>query len=131
VIIIQFLPAWAGLTLWATLLAHDAGLNIERITNTIAVVLEKIGIDPNILRDPSTINYHLPPRDLPGFPGATKVKLKRGRASWETPSRGILEWDSQHRDVEVYNKTGNHQGSVKPNSPGLYKPPVLGRKIDP
>jgi len=50
VIIIQFLPAWAGLTLWATLLAHDAGLNIERITNTIGIVLEGLGVSEHVLR---------------------------------------------------------------------------------
>ena len=42
--------AWAGLTLWATLLAHDAGLNIERTTNTIAVVLEGLGVSEHVLR---------------------------------------------------------------------------------
>jgi len=48
----------------------------------------------------------------------------------ETPSRDILEWDSQHGDVEVYNKTGKHQGLAKPNSLGLYKLTLPGRKID-
>lgn len=49
-IIIQFFPAWAGLTLSATLLAHDAGLNKERTTNTIAVVLEGFGVSEHVLR---------------------------------------------------------------------------------
>ena len=39
--------------------------------------------------------YQPPPKDLPGFPGATRVKPTAGRARWRLPNGEIGEWDSQ------------------------------------
>jgi hypothetical protein len=66
--------------------------------------------------NPATVNYNTPPRALPRFPGAKKVKPKAGRARWVTPDGKILEWDSQHGELEVYDKRGKHQGAANPNT---------------
>jgi RHS repeat-associated protein len=76
-------------------------------------------------------NYTPPPKALPGFPGAARAKPKGGRTRWKTPNGDILEWDSQHGDVEVYNKRGRHQGSADPNTGEMIKDPVPGRTIEP
>jgi hypothetical protein len=41
-----------------------------------------------------------------------------------------LQWDNLHGDVEVYNKSGKHQGSLDPFTRNLYKLPVKGRTIN-
>ena len=77
------------------------------------------------------ITYTPAPKDLPGFPGATRAKPKGGRTRWKTPEGDILEWDSQHGDVEVYNKRGKHKGTADPETGEMIKEPVPGRTIDP
>lgn len=75
--------------------------------------------------------HHKPtPSSLDGFPEVKRVPNK-GRARWNTTDGKILEWDKQHGDVEVYDRKGRHLGSARPNSGEMYKPPVLGRRIDP
>ncbi len=73
--------------------------------------------------------YTPPPQTLPGFPGAKKVP-RRGRARWVTPDGDILEWDSQHGEVEVYNKRGKHKGVADPNTGEMLKDPVPGRTTE-
>ncbi|SDD45032.1 Cytotoxic [Algoriphagus faecimaris] len=122
--------AWTGISMGATYLAFDAGIRIEETTISIARVLERLGFNPNVLGK-NQVDYAPPPGVLPGFPGATRVKPKGGRARWRTKDGDILEWDSQHGDVEVYDKNGKHKGSARPTDPNIYKPQVKGRKIDP
>lgn len=74
----------------------------------------------------TTVIYSPPPRVLPGFPDAERVP-NNGRARWKLTDGKILEWDSQHGDVEVYNKQGKHQGSADPNTGEMTKNPVPGR----
>jgi len=72
------------------------------------------------------------PKTLPGFPGAQRVKSKNQRARWKDSNGDILEWDSQHGEVEVYDKTGrNHKGAADPET-GQIKPDskVPGRTTD-
>ena len=122
--------AWAGISLGAGYVAFNAGIQIEETTNSIARILERLGIDPNVIGR-TKVEYTPAPDVLPGFPGATRVKPKGGRARWRANDGDILEWDSQHGDVEVYDKTGKHKGSARPTDPSLYKPKVKGRIIDP
>ena len=75
---------------------------------------------------PRIIYYTPPPKTLPGFPDATRVPNK-GRARWRDAEGDILEWDSQHGEVEVYDKRGKHKGVADPNTGGIIKPPVSGR----
>ncbi len=65
--------------------------------------------------------YIAPPKTLPGFPGAQRAKRKAGRARWINNNGDILEWDSQHGEVEVYDRQGNHKGAADPDT-GETKP---------
>ena len=67
-------------------------------------------------------SYIPAPKDLPGFPDARRVKprtaVKGGggmRARWEDKTF-IYEWDSQHGEVEKYNKKGKHLGAFDANT---------------
>ena len=71
-------------------------------------------------------------KGLPGFPGSKLLPSKKGaRPSWDLgglkkkgagkddpkmPNGSWGEWDSQHGEVEVYNKSGKHQGAWDPES---------------
>ncbi|RAJ29635.1 RHS repeat-associated protein [Kitasatospora sp. SolWspMP-SS2h] len=76
-----------------------------------------------------------PPRGgLPGFPGANRVSPKTPvqgggglRPRWED-GRHIYEWDSQHGEIEKYNKQGKHLGAYDPVSGQQLKGPDPGRK---
>lgn len=54
-------------------------------------------------------DYHPPPKTLPAFPDAIRVKNKGKRRRWESKKR-IYEWDYQHGAVEVYNWARDHLG---------------------
>lgn len=67
---------------------------------------------------------------LPGFPGSSYLPKKKGaRESWDlgkthpggkegktVPKGWWGEWDSQHGEIEVYNKQGEHQGAWDPKT---------------
>jgi len=72
------------------------------------------------------VKYTPPPKNLKGFPGAKRVPNK-GRARWKDSDGRTLEWDSQHGDVEVYDRQGRHQGSADPETGRMTKNPVPGR----
>lgn len=40
------------------------------------------------------------------------------------------EWDYTHNDIEVYDRKGNHRGSMDPVTGEIYKPAVPGRKLN-
>lgn len=45
------------------------------------------------------------------FPGAQKVNAPNGRATWRLPDGTYVQWDKQHGEFEVFDKTGKiHQG---------------------
>ncbi|RNC79857.1 MAG: hypothetical protein ED557_12015 [Balneola sp.] len=73
-------------------------------------------------------SYQPPPQVLPGFPGARDVGRRAGRKRWIDTNGDILEWDSRHGEVEVYDKTGKkHKGAYDPNTGEQKKPPKKGR----
>lgn len=90
--------------------------------------LEKVRSGEIILNEP-VVNYIPAPKTLPGYPGAQRVPRKTGRARWRDANGDILEWDSRHGEVEVYDRQGRHKGSSDPNT-GKMKPDskVPGRK---
>ncbi|NTE04328.1 RHS repeat-associated core domain-containing protein [Agrobacterium tumefaciens] len=90
--------------------------NVIMVANIIGFALESI----------QNVNYTPAPKELTGFPTARRVPNK-GRARWKTSEGKILEWDSQHGDVEVYDKQGKHQGSANPETGQMTKDPVPGR----
>jgi hypothetical protein len=88
----------------------------------IAQLLERMGVPSEVLRGPELRNYTPAPKTLPGFPNAERVNRKAGRARWVNNNGDILEWDSQHAEVEIYNKGGKiHKGAADPNT-GQIKP---------
>ncbi len=58
----------------------------------------------------------------------TPVHAKRDRKRWCDDDR-LYEWDSQHGEIEVYNKRGKHLGSLDPAGKWI-KEAVKGRTID-
>jgi RHS repeat-associated protein len=75
--------------------------------------------------------YKPAPADLPGFPGAQRTKAKAGRARWNLPNGDIGEWDSQHGEVEVYDKTGKkHKGAYDPKTGEQKKKGEKNRKTE-
>lgn len=80
----------------------------------------------SLLEMTQNVNYTPAPKELKGFPTAKRVPNK-GRARWKTSEGKTLEWDSQHGDVEVYDKQGKHQGSANPETGEMTKDPVPGR----
>ena len=75
----------------------------------------------------SRYNYYPAPTVLPGFPGAERIKSKSQRRRWANPNGDILEWDSQHGEVEVYTGKGKHKGAYDPET-GKPKPNKPGKK---
>ena len=57
-------------------------------------------------------------------------KLKNWRGKTKTDGKNHYEWDNTHGDIEVYNKRGEHQGTMDPNTGEMTKPAVPGRRID-
>ena len=58
------------------------------------------------------------------------VKRKGGRARWKDEDGFIYEWDSQHGELEVYDRNGNHVGVKDPNTGAWTKPRKRGRFIE-
>jgi len=91
--------------------------------------------------DPLGLSKYIPaPSSLPGFPDAMRVKPKTPvqgggglRKRWKRPNGCICEWDSQHGEVEMYNKRGKHMGAFDPNTceaiPGKVADPT--RTVEP
>ena len=58
-------------------------------------------------------------KELKPYKGKTRIDAKGNK----------YQWDHTHSDIEVYNKRGEHLGSINPKTGEMYKPAVLGRKI--
>ncbi|MGX6608079.1 colicin E3/pyocin S6 family cytotoxin, partial [Micromonosporaceae bacterium Da 78-11] len=114
------------------------------IVNGVPVLVHNMPADgggPPPRRAPTQVIQAPKVQSLPGFPGSRKVRgrtpIQGGggtRARWET-KKNILEWDSQHGEIEMYNKRGVHLGSFDPDtgkpitdSKGNVKGPNPGRK---
>ncbi|WP_321944496.1 hemagglutinin repeat-containing protein, partial [Paraburkholderia tropica] len=48
----------------------------------------------------------------------------------KTDGQLFYEWDYTHSDIEVYNKRGEHLGSMDPVTGQIYKPAVRGRTLN-
>jgi len=62
-----------------------------------------------------------------------KLKPYRGKTKTNGLSgskKRFYEWDYTHNDIEVYDKNGNHLGSMHPVTGNIYKKAVHGRKIN-
>jgi hypothetical protein len=59
-----------------------------------------------------------------------RIKRKSQRRRWRGTKKQIYEEDTQHGELEKYNRKGKHLGSVDPDSGEIIKDPVKGRQID-
>ena len=76
-------------------------------------------------------SHHLPPKNLPAFPDAKPSRRKGGRKRWIDSNGKIYEWDSQHGEIEVYDKIGKkHLGGFDHQTGKQRSKPVPGRKIE-
>ena len=62
-------------------------------------------------------------RGMEHYRGDIKTNGKTGY------DKRFYRWDNTHNDIEVYNKYGNHLGSMDPRTGVMYKGPVSGRNI--
>lgn len=60
----------------------------------------------------------------------TRLKSKTHRRRWTGPTGQIYEQDTQHGELEKYNKRGRHEGSVDPKTGEIIKGPVKGRSTE-
>ena len=63
------------------------------------------------------------------FNSFEKVKGKTYRTSGKGRDRRYYDWDYTHNDIEVYDRNGNHLGSMDPTTGEMYKDAVAGRKL--
>jgi hypothetical protein len=56
---------------------------------------------------------------------------RRGEQRWRNSDGSrYYTWDPLHREIEVFDRRGNHRGAADPVTGELIKPPVKGRTID-
>ncbi|CAF1069790.1 unnamed protein product [Adineta ricciae] len=56
------------------------------------------------------------------------LKHYRGQIKSNDKVDKFYEWDHTHGDIEVYNKRGEHLGTMDGNTGAMIKPAVKGRK---
>jgi len=104
-----------------------SGVSILSRLSPILMILTLSG-DTRVEPIPIILTYQPPPLTLPGFPNSIPAKRKAGRKRWLDDNGDILEWDSQHGEVEVYDKTGKkHKGGYDPDTGEQTSDPVSGR----
>jgi RHS repeat-associated protein len=86
------------------------GTNASNYTNTNP---------PNDFISNMILSYIPPPKSLPGFPDAKRIKPQGGRPKWRLPDGDIAEWDRQQGEVERYNPRGQHRGVWNPEGKRL------------
>ncbi|SDW41807.1 S-type Pyocin [Pseudomonas syringae] len=107
--------------------------------DAILVFPQDTGLQPiYVALSLSASNYHPAPALLPGFPDAMRAKRKTAvqnggglRKRWKTEKGLILEWDSQHGAVEMYDKRGKHLGEFDPETGTQTKDADPKRSIEP
>jgi Cytotoxic len=62
--------------------------------------------------------------------GLKRTKKKSQRARWTGSKGQIYEEDTQHGELEKYNRRGKHKGSVDAYTGEIIKGPVRGRSIE-
>ena len=62
--------------------------------------------------------------------GLTRAKSKSQRRRWSGAKGQVYEEDTQHGELEKYNRRGKHKGSVDPATGEILKGPVKGRTIE-
>jgi Cytotoxic len=60
----------------------------------------------------------------------TRAKPKTQRRRWVGAKGQIYEEDTQHGELEKFNRRGRHEGSVDPKTGEIIKGPVKGRSTE-
>ncbi|WIE50940.1 colicin E3/pyocin S6 family cytotoxin [Pseudomonas sp. GM17] len=97
------------------------------------------GVQPLYIVLSTPVSGYVPaPSALPGFPDAIRAKRKTSvqggggrRKRWKTAKGLILEWDSQHGAVEMYDKHGRHLGEFDPLTGEQTKAANKARSVEP
>ncbi|KAA5845410.1 toxin [Pseudomonas chlororaphis] len=97
------------------------------------------GVQPLYIVLSTPVSGYVPaPSALPGFPDAIRAKRKTSvqggggrRKRWKTAKGLILEWDSQHGAVEMYDKHGRHLGEFDPLTGEQTKAVDKARSVEP
>ena len=66
----------------------------------------------------------------PFVSGLTRLKPKSQRRCLSGLKGQIYEEDTQHGELEKYNRRGRHEGAVDPETGEVLKGPVKGRSIE-
>jgi hypothetical protein len=128
-----------GLGLLATRLLTQAPASEAEGDKAWREVLAEMQATAQAARQVSASSSYIPPpNSLPGFPDAREAKRKtpikgvpgKLRKRWMDSDR-ILEWDSRHGRLEVYDRWGKHLGEFDPETGKQLKAPVPGRVIKP
>jgi uncharacterized protein RhaS with RHS repeats len=61
-------------------------------------------------------------KEMQSYRGGTKTNGKRGK------EKEYYDWDHLHGDIEVFDRNGNHLGSMHPFTGQMYKPSKPGYK---
>ncbi len=123
---------------------HEGQLPVAIRNAESQIVPELSDLDQRILNsidhiEAAPIGQHWPsPEILPAFDNAIRVRGKTPvqggggtRTRWQQPDGTILEWDSQHHAVEMYNNRGVHLGEFDPITGLPTKPADPTRNITP
>jgi hypothetical protein len=80
----------------------------------------------------ATKSYFVPPKMLPGFPGAKPGKRKSHRKRWINDDGDILEWDYERGKIERFDSSGkNHKGEFDHETGKQTKPAKADRSVTP
>jgi len=120
----------AGRFISKDLIGRQGGINFYEYAPNPTEWIDPLGLS----------NYTFAPKHLPVFPDAISVKRKTPvqgggmlRKRWRLGDGCICEWDSQHGEVEKYDRRGNHLGAYDPESGDAIsgKGPIAKRKMEP
>ena len=126
-------PADAVAVVWEVgVLIYAGFVSVKNIINSNNQTLTQPVISPAMpgyIQNSRADKYIPPPKTLPGFPGARVIKRRGSRKRWLLPNGDIGEWDSQHGELEVYDKTGKkHKGAYDPKTGKKLKSGKKNRK---
>ena len=133
-VVAEFL-AEIGVISVATVAAYGTKkIGVKYLSNGIDIITEnEIGLEYKNSYIPKPSNDELENDDF--LPDLRREKPKTPvsgggglRPRGKDKDGNIFEWDSQHGEMEIYDKQGKHQGSYNPKTKEK-KPPVKNRKV--
>lgn len=110
-----------------------AGVGVAGIGASLAAIASNADGPDRV--EPVRRGQRVPAPDaLPGVPGSQRVRPRNAvqgggalRRRWQDRDRNIYEWDSQHGELEGYDRRGRHRGVFDPETGAQIKPAIPGR----